>query len=544
MSFARRATILLLAFGSLHSQEPHRFKGLGDFHWKVKTTSAEAQAYYDQGMAFLYAFNHEEAIRAFTEATRLDPECAMAWWGLATAQGPHINRPGMDEARAKAGYEAARKAKSLAVNASKKDRALIEAACVRFAAPNADDWAARDRAYSEVLRKAWQEQTGDANVGVLFVESLMLLHPWGAWDGHGHPQTETLEAAAVLDRVLARVPNHPQALHLSIHLWEESPTPARALPQANRLRHLQPGLGHMTHMPSHIDVLVGHWQQAVAANEAALRADQAYLEVREPTGRQPNYMGHSRHMLGFASMMSGQSAKAISAMDSIQGIMPPDLPKSMVARWDWYASMPFEARKRFGRWDELLALPDVADGLPIARAMRHADRGVALAALGRLSEARAEEIKFKASLPAIPDDSLIMGNHAKDVLAIAGYLLDGELLLAEAKTLEGLSRLRSGVETEDALKYAEPPTWIQPVRQALGAALLRAGHPGEALATFDADLARWPHNIWSLHGRWRALSSLGQKHDAAMAKKAFDAASKFADIPITSSCLCQPMGGL
>ena len=434
MVFSLRVTILLLALMPLHSQEPHRFKGLGDFHWKVKTDSANAQAYYDQGVAFLYAFNHEEAIRSFSEATRLDPECAMAWWGLATAYGPHINRPGMDEPRAKAGYEAARKAESLAASAGKKDRALIEAACVRFSAPNADDWASRDRAFSEAMRKAWREQPGDANVGVLFAESLMLLHPWGAWDGRGHPQTETLEAAEVLDRVLARSPNHPQALHLSIHLWETSPTPARVLPMANRLRNRQPGLGHMTHMPSHIDVLVGHWQQAVEANEAAIRADQAYLKVRKLTGLQPAYMGHNRHMLGFASMMSGQSAKAISAMDSIVGIIPPDVLKSMAGRVDWYSSMPFEARKRFGKWDELLALPDVPDGLPIARAMRLADRGVALAALGRVSEARAEEIQFKASLAAIPEDLMIVRNRAKDVLAVAGYLLDGEILLAEAKT--------------------------------------------------------------------------------------------------------------
>ncbi len=539
-SCASRALLFALSLAPLIAQEPHHFKGLGGLHWKVNTASAEAQAYFDQGLAFLYAFNHEEAIRSFEEATRLDPNCAMAWWGLATAQGPHINRPGMDETRAKAGFEAARKAASLSATTSAPDKRLIDAAGIRFSVPNADDWPARDRAYSEAMRRAWEQQRGDAQVGVLLVESLLLLHPWSPWDGKGHPQTETLEAAEVLDEVLLRHPNHPQALHLSIHLWEMSPTPARALPMANRLRHLQPGLGHMTHMPSHIDVLLGHWQLAVEANEAAIRADESYLKVRQASGLQPGYMAHNHHMLGFAAMMSGQSAKAIAAMDSIVEVIPPETLKTMAVRMDWYLAMPFEARKRFGKWEELLALPEPFETFPIARALRHADRGVALTALGRLSEARDEEQKFKASLGAVPDDALIKRDRAKDALAVAQFLLEGELLLAEGKVHEGLRSLRSGVEAEDALKYHEPPTWIQPLRQALGAALLRAAQPGEALAAFDADLARWPHNVWSLQGRWQALKSLARKREAVAAKRQFDVASQRADLPITTACLCQP----
>jgi tetratricopeptide (TPR) repeat protein len=522
------------------AQEAHLFQGLGPLHWAIPTRSKEAQAYFDQGLAFLYAFNHEEALRAFGEATRLDPECAMAWWGLSTAHGPHINRPGMDGERAKAGFEAAQRAAALHAPAGSKTEALVRAACARFSSADAERWPARDRAYADAMREAYKAFPKDPEVGALFAEALLNLHPWSLWEGR-HPTTGTVEAIAVLRHVLQIAPDHPQALHLWIHLWEASPEPERAVSEADRLRHRMPGLGHLDHMPAHIDVLMGHWGQAMAANEAAIRADEAYLRVRHaPVGLQAGYMGHSRHTLGFAAMMAGSAGRAVPVMDGLAASIPSSYPASIAGRMDWYRTMPFEVRKRFGRWEELLALPEPAESFPVARAMRHADRGVAFSALGRVAEAKGEAQAFAEAVKAIPADLPIIRAKAVDVLAVAGALLEGEIALAEGRVDEALARLRAGVEKEDALSYHEPPTWLQPVRHALGATLLHAGRPDEALAVYEADLHRWPANIWSLRGRWQSLVALGRAKEAGVARAAFEKAATLSDLEVPTSCLCIP----
>ena len=298
------------------------FAGIGSHQLTVSTKSVEAQRYFNQGLAFLYAFNHDESIRSFQAAAELDPTCAMAWWGVAAAAGPHINFPLVPESRAKLAWEAVQRAQALAANVTPLEQALIAAQAVRYAPPPVEDRAPLDQAYAEAMREVWKKYPNDADAGALFAEALMNLRPWDQWTPDGEPQPGTEEVIATLERVMEINPHHGQALHLYIHAVEASHNPGRASAPADRLRDLMPGIGHMVHMPSHIDVRTGEWEKAVIANEKAIKADIAYRAAGGiPQGFIWIYNAHNRHMLAFAAMMSGRSELALQHA------------RAMVAEW-------------------------------------------------------------------------------------------------------------------------------------------------------------------------------------------------------------------
>ncbi len=515
------------------------YEGLGGLSREVTTSSPEAQRYFDQGLAFLYAFNHDEAIRSFRRAGELDPGCAMAFWGIAYANGPHINNPVVPEERASAAWDALGKATAAASGASPVEKALVDALAARYADPQPEDRAPLDQAFADKMRAVWIEFPEDADVGALFAESLADLRPWDLWLPDGSPQPGTDELLATLDAVLALDPRHPLANHLLIHSVEASAHPERADGAADTLRDLQPGLGHLVHMPSHVDVRRGRWQEAVVANTKAIEADRRYAAQAPEQGFYRLYMAHNYHMLTYGAMMTGQSELALGTIRAMVADIPLEFFRENPFA-DGFMAMPLEVLMRFGRWDEILAEPAFPDFVPISRALQHYARAVAHAAKDDVPSARREQAAFLEARGRVPEEAFFGNNSASDVLDVAERLMEGEILYRAGETDAGLAALAEAVEREDQLRYDEPPDWIQPVRHAYGAALLQAGRFAEAEAVFREDLAKLPDNGWGLYGLHRALQLQRKTAEAEAAEQRFDEVWKRADIQIKSPCLCLP----
>jgi tetratricopeptide (TPR) repeat protein len=518
------------------------FDGLGAHTRKITTVSAEAQKYFDQGLNFYFGFNHGGAIRSFKEAARLDPACAMAHWGVALANGPHINFPLVPPPAAAEAWSELALAQQNSADATPAERVLITALAKRYASPQPDDRSSLDRAYADAMREAWKNFPSDADVAVLFAEAMMDLRPWDQWTAEGVAQPGTDEIIATLDAALKLDINHPFANHLYIHAVEASPHPEHAVAAADRLRTLQPGLAHNVHMPSHIDIRVGHWAEAITANLKAVEAAHA-LRARNgpPKGLIVFYNAHDRHMLAYAAMMTGQRELALSQIRTMVAEIPEEVVKEFAQPSDGMIAMPYEVLLRFGLWDDVLAAPDHPDYLPFTRAFRHAARGIAFAAKGDPKSARAEQAIYLEMAKLIPADQSLGNNTAAGVTAIATPMLEGEILVREGRFDAGLTKLREAVKAEDALKYDEPPGWILPVRHVLGASLMTAGRFAEAEQVYRDDLARLPDNGWALFGLARSLR-LQRKNAAEVAdlETRFQKTWAHANFELTSSCLCQP----
>lgn len=515
------------------------FDGLGKHKRTVATSNREAQTYFNQGLNFMFAYNHDEAVRAFRKAAELDSDCAMAYWGISLASGMNYNYPLFPPEKAKAAWDALQKAREKSKGESEPNRALIEALAARYADPLPKDTKPLEKAYSQAMKAAWEKFPKDADVGSLYAESLMNLRPWELWKD-GKPEPETPEILATLEAVMKLDADHPLAAHLTIHALEASPMPEKADEAANRLRGAQPALGHLLHMPSHIDIRRGRWQEAIEANALAIAADRKYQKAVPEQGFYRMYMAHNFHMLSFAAMMQGESKRAIDTIRDMTKDVPPawlDV-KDNAAIADGFLAMPLEALKRFGRWDDILAAPEPPAMFPIARAMWQYDRGVALAAKGKIEDARATQRQFREKAKAIPAEAIFGNNKASDLLAIADDMLEGEILIRDKKMKEAIISLEKAVMREDALRYSEPPEWTVPVRHALGAALLRDGQAGAAEKVYREDLRRWPDNGWSLHGLAASLAMQGNKEESARVKARFEVIWKHADVKIPSSCFC------
>ena len=367
------------------------FEGLGAHVRKITTNSPEAQRYFDQGLNFYFGFNHGAAIRSFQEAARLDPGCAMAHWGIALANGPHINFPLVPPPAAMAAWTELALARDNAVRASPVERVLIDALARRYANPQPDDRGPLDRAYADAMREVWRNFPNDADAGVLFAEAMMDLRPWDQWTSDGQPQPGTDEILAALDAMLKLDVSHPFANHLYIPAVEASPHPERALAAADRLRDLQPGLAHNVHMPSHVDIRVGHWDEAITANVKAIAAaDRLHAVSGPPHGMIVFYNAHNYQMLTWAAMMTGQRELAVRHVQAMVAAIPEDTMKEFAMIAEGMSAMPYEVLVRFGRWDDVLAAADFPDWMPLARTLRLGARGIALAAKGDPKAARAE----------------------------------------------------------------------------------------------------------------------------------------------------------
>ena len=392
------------------------------------------------------------------------------------------------------------------------------------------------------MQAVWQQYPKDADVGALFAESMMDLAPWNQWTLDGQPNPGTDEIVATLDTVLKLNPRHPFANHLYIHAVEASPNPERADVAAERLRSLQPGLAHSVHMPSHIDIRRGRWQKAIVTNAKAVEADKRYRKSigDRPLGLIPFYAAHNQHMLAYAALMTGQSKLATQYIREMVKDLPADFLKENAPLVESFVALPMEIMVRFGKWDDVLAESDnYPEYLPFTRAFHHAARAVAFAAKNEPENARREQAIFVERAALVPKETAVGNNTVATIIPLISRMMEGEILVAESKTEEGLNELRAALELEDALKYDEPPGWMIPLRHTIGANLMKAGRFAEAEEVYREDLKRLPENGWALYGLAVSLRAQ-KKQDAATAKARFDKVWAKADLKITSSCLCRP----
>jgi tetratricopeptide (TPR) repeat protein len=526
---------------SVSAKEP-LFQGLGSYSRIVTTESAQARTYFNQGLGFYHGFNHGAAIRAFQEAAKADPKCAMAYWGIALANGPHINFPLVPPAAAEAAWKALQSAQQNVEKAAPVEKALIEALSKRYANPQPEDRKPLDEAYAAAMREVWKQFPTDVDVGVLFAEAMMDLSPWNQWAPDGQPNPGTEEIIATLGAVLKLNVNHPMANHLYIHAVEASRNPEKADAAADRLRNLQPGLAHNVHMPSHIDIRRGRWQEAVETNERAVAADKAFRKiVGPPTGLLPVYAAHNHHMLAHAAMMTGQRQLAMKHVRAMVAELPAKFVKETPEFADGFVAVPLEVLVRFGRWDEILREPEnYPPKLLFVRAFHHAARATAHAAKGETEKARKEQALFVEKANLVKKETPVGNNTAGVIISLATHLLEGEILVAEKKLDAGIVELQTAMKEEDALKYDEPPAWMIPVRHSLGAVLMKMRRFAEAEQVYRDDLARLPDNGWSLFGLAESLRQQQKNPDEVTAlNEKFSKTWAKSDTKITTSCLCQ-----
>lgn len=512
------------------------FDDLGTHHRPVTTARPEAQAYFDQGLRLLYGFNHDEAARSFAKAAAIDPTCAMCYWGVTYALGPNYNVP-MLEDRFAAAWEALELARRAAVHATPVEQALITALARRHRGPAPHDAAAQaplDRAYAEAMREVAKQHPNDLDVQVLAAEALMDLSPWQLWAKDGTPAPATPELVALLERVLARDANHPGANHYYIHAVEASPNPGAALPSAERLGGLMPGAGHILHMPAHIFQRVGRYADASAANRAAIDADRAYLARTTPPGYYAMYIGHNYGFLAFSASMEGRSLEALEAARESAKALPPEM-VDMMPGMDFLTSAPLFVMVRFGKWDELLGEPRPDPKHQVMTGLWLHAHGMALAAKGRVEDARAELDELHALIAKVPEELRASHNRARDILTVGAKALEARI--ADKERSPAAPRLwAEAVALEDQLAYAEPADWFYPLRHFQGAALLAARRPKDAEAVYRKDLALNPANGWALQGLVHALEAQRQPKAASEARRRLDVAWARADIrPLTTA---------
>jgi tetratricopeptide (TPR) repeat protein len=511
---------------------------LGRHHFPITTASLEAQQAFDRGMAWAYGFGYHAAEQEFQRAAAADPQCAMAHWGIALVNGPHINFPLVPPDRAAKAWEAVTRATALAAGATPREQALIQALATRYANPQPADRAPLDEAYAAAMRAVRDLFPRDADIATLYAEALMDLHPWDLWSG-GKPRPWTPEIVAVLENTLRIDRKHPGANHLYIHAVEASPDPGKALAAARRLRRLVPDSGHLLHMPAHIFARVGDWQQGADANRDAMAADARYRQVYPRPGFYAMYMAHNAHFLAFTGMMRGRSEEALTMARRMVNEIPDEFLSEYGPVADGFLVFVPKVLMRFGRWQEILDEPKPRGDLPYSHAMWRWSRAVALTALDRLPEAKAERDLFLAAREKVPADAFFGNNSTSNLLDIAVRVLDGEMLAQEGKLDPAIEVLREAVRQEDQLRYDEPPDWIQPVRHTLGAVLLRAGRAVEAEEVYRADLAIWPENGWSLMGLRDALRAEGREREARSVDARLRKAWATADVKPAASCYCQ-----
>ena len=542
---------------------------LGSYRRPVTTRSAEAQAWFDRGLAWTYGYHHEEAIACFRRAIDADPGCAMAWWGVGYAVGPNYNKPweafdDEDAARSlETAHHAVARATELARDGTAGERALIRALACRYPSPvPLDDMGPWNDEYAAAMRAVHAGHAGDPDVEALFAEAIMNRTPWALWDlesGEVAEGADTAEAIRVLEGAMHRrdergEPAHPGLLHMYIHLMEMSPHPERALAAGDRLRDLVPDAGHLCHMPTHIDVLCGDYRAVVETNQAAIDADGKFL-AREGAGNFYSlYRCHNYHFKIYGAMFLGQYRPALAAAEELVATLPEELlavASPPMADWlEGFVPMKQHVLIRFGKWKEIVAqeLPGNPDLFCVTAAMMRYARGVAHSVLGDIAAADEEAAAFEEALTRVPESRYVFNNRCRDVLSIAREMMHGEIEYRRGRHDAAFERLRAAVELDDHLPYDEPWGWMQPTRHALAALLLEQDRVEEAAAVYRADLGyddtlsracQHPDNVWSLHGYHECLERLGRDEEARILKQRRDLAMARADVPITASCFCR-----
>jgi tetratricopeptide (TPR) repeat protein len=501
--------------------------GLGNLHHPVSTRNSQAQQFFDQGLRFIYAFNHDEAARSFQHAAELDPRLAMAYWGVAEAVGPNYNDPA-DPDRYKRAHDAVQRAMDLSEAATPSDQAYIQAMAKRFPADPASDLKKAAEDYRDAMRQLVSEFPDDLDAATLFAEAGMNLHPWGLWHTDGTPEAGTDEIVSTLESVMKRDPDHLGAVHYYIHAVEASSNPERALAGANRLAALAPSAGHIVHMPAHVYIRTGDYEAAVKTNEQAAAVDRAYLKATGEQGIYPMmYYSHNLHFIAMCAAMNGNYEESKKNADLLVENVGPHVKE--MPPLEGFMTIPMAVEIRFHHWNEILKMPQPDAGMKTATVFWHLGRGLALAGTGKLTDAEAEYKTVSDAEAATPPDVIFqmpINNKAKDIMKIAKDVLGAKLALANMENSRAVALLRDAVAIQDTLKYGEPPDWFFPVRESLGATLLINGDAAGAEKVFREDLERNPRNPRSLWGLHEALLQQKRDYDAGFVHRQFESSWK------------------
>lgn len=501
--------------------------GLGDLHHPVSTHNLEAQRFFDQGLRFIYAFNHDEAERSFHHASELDPKLAMAYWGIAEAVGPNYNDPA-DPDRFKHAHDAVQQASNLSGDASPSEQAYIQAMAKRFPADPSADLRKAAEEYRDAMRQVAKDYPDDLDAATLFAEAGMNLHPWGLWHQDGTPQVGTEEIVATLESVIKRDPNHLGAVHYYIHAVEASNNPERALAGANKLAAMAPGAGHIVHMPAHIYIRTGDYEAAVKTNEQAAEVDRTYIKQSGSQGIYPMmYYSHNLHFVAVCGAMNGRYAEARKNADLLAANVGPHVKE--MPPLEGFMTIPMAVEIRFHHWSEILKMRAPDPAMKATTVFWHFGQGLALAGTGKLTDAEAEYKFVSDAEAATPPDVIFqmpINNKTKDILKIAEDVLGAKIAMAKKDSGNAISQLRDAVAIQDKLNYGEPPDWFYPVRESLGGALLISGDAAGAEKVFREDLEHNPRNPRSLFGLHQALLAEKLDYDAGFVQKQFDASWK------------------
>jgi tetratricopeptide (TPR) repeat protein len=542
---------------------------LGTHSFAITTSSKEAQTWFDRGLMWCYGFNHGEAVACFHRALKADPDCAMAHWGIAFALGPNYNKAweAFDDVELNEALSGARqateRAMSLVAGVGDKEAALIRALPSRYPTSiPTEDTAPWIEEFANRMYDVWRNYSDDPDIATLAADALMNRTPWEMWDlktGEIAEGARTADAVEILELAMERIestgaPRHAGLFHMYIHLMEMSPQPQKAQVAADRLRDLVPGSGHLQHMPTHIDVLCGHYQMVVDSNQAAIIADTKFLEREGALNFYSNYRVHNYHFKIYGAMFLGQSKVAIETADQMIATLPEELLRiesPPMADWlEGFVPMKQHVLIRFGRWRDIIdqKMPDDPVLYCVTTAMMHYAKSVAHAASGDVPSGEAEAALFDEALKRVPDTRYVFNNSCLDILAVAREMMLGELEYRRGNFDRAFERLRKSVELDDNLPYDEPWGWMQPTRHALAALLLEQNRIDEAAAVYRADLGldaalsracQHPDNVWSLHGYHECLRRLGRDDEAALVKQRLDLAVARADVPVKSSCFCR-----
>ncbi|KAI0122435.1 TPR domain protein [Daldinia grandis] len=552
----------------LHPVNPyHDYYNLGSYRRIVSTNNEEAREWVNRGLIWSYAFNHEESAKCFERAVACDSNCVLAYWGLAYVLGPNYNKPWefFDETELEnvmqRTHGVVEQARARLDKALPVERALVEALKFRYPQEYAGDrnWSIWNEGYADAMKRVYEEFSDDLDIATLYVDALMNLTPWQLWDiATGEPASgaRTLEAKAILEQSMAQDggSRHPGLLHLYIHLMEMSTTPEAALDAANTLRDLVPDAGHLNHMPTHIDVLVGDYQSAVESNQKAIVADDIFFSREDPLRFYTLYRMHDLHFRIYAGMFAGQLKVTLETVARVEQTLPEELLRvesPPMADWlEGFLAMRVHALIRFGRWQEIIDLPFYKDGklYCTTNALNHYAKGVALAATGKVEEASRQRELFAEATKTVPESRMVFNNKCVDILKVAEAMLDGELEYRRGNYDSAYSHLRVSIERSYALPYDEPWGWMQPPSHAYGALLIEQGHFDKAVEVYAEDLGvggklpralQHPNNVWSLHGYHECLGKLGRIDEARAIKPQLDAAIAGADVPIKASCFCR-----
>jgi len=517
--------------------------GLGEHSFEITTADSGAQKYFDQGLVLAFAFNHAESIRSFQAAQRLDPECAMCFWGEALSRGPNINVTSdgkvvmSNDDRVKA-FVSLNKAKNLSSGVSIKEQDYIEALSNRYNGDISTNRNALDSQYAKAMESLSQKYPNDMDAASLFAESLMNTMPWNYWAEDGNPRPDTVKVISALEYVLNESPNHPLAIHLYIHAVEASSSPERAESAADRLGLLVPGAGHLVHMPAHIYWRVGRYHDASEANINAARVDEEYIAQCNAQGFYPAlYYPHNIHFLWAASTMEGRSELSIDSALKVAKYVGPDQIRQFPVV-EFFHTMPLLSYVRFGKWEEILAYPKPEEEFKYSTGIYHYARGVAQASLGNSEAAVLEQSKI---LPLIDTNEIKQlvknGQPSALLLKIANELLLGQIQFSKSNFTAASGKFQKAVELQDTLPYTEPPFWYYPSRQSLGNSLMKEGKFSAAENVYRKDLMDYPRNGWSLFGLSLSLKAQQKNTEAKEVERKFKNIWQLSDIKLEASTI-------